>query len=230
VYGCLHPQTLYARSDRYTGESLIVLGDRLDTARAGRGAGGAWYTGPVKNLAKNKVLWMWVVGGILGLSCCGFVGPWVLLWSLFVSEDLAKDYKLRRYQPTRLPDAVAYKYATPELVAGFIEKGGDVNQKLPGVNGAPPLPLISAATATDNVEVARLLLHRGAHVEEANVWRCARDGKEPMTRMLVEEGAALGRQPSYGEGIGPELIQAAAFGGQAWLVWRIAQQAATSRS
>ena len=176
----------------------------------------------MKNLAKNKALW--IVGGILGLSCCGLVGPWVLLWGLFVSEDLAKDYKLRRYQPTSLPDAVAYKYATPELVAGFIEKGADVNQKLPGVNGAPPFPLISAATATDNVEVARLLLHRGAHVEDANVWRCTRDGKEPMTRMLVEEGAALGRQPSYEEGIGPELIQAAAFGGQAWLVRLIAQK------
>jgi ankyrin repeat protein len=44
--------------------------------------------------------------------------------------------------------------------------------------------------------------------------------------MLVEEGASLGRQPYYEEGIGPELIQAAAFGGQAWLVQLLARKGA----
>jgi hypothetical protein len=59
---------------------------------------------------KKKVLW--IVGGILGLSCCGLVGPWVLIWAAFVSADIAKDLKLRRYQPTSLADAVGYKYST----------------------------------------------------------------------------------------------------------------------
>jgi hypothetical protein len=45
-----------------------------------------------------------------------------------------------------------------------------------------------------------------------------------MARMLVEDGASLGRQPFFEESIGPELMQAAAFGGQAWLVALLAQK------
>jgi hypothetical protein len=44
-----------------------------------------------------------------------------------------------------------------------------------------------------------------------------------MARMLIEEGASLGSQLHYQESIGPELLQAAAVGGQAWLVQLIAQ-------
>jgi hypothetical protein len=72
--------------------------------------------------------------------------------------------------------------------------------------------------------VARLLLRRGAHVDDADIWSRARYGNEAMARMLVEEGASLGPQPWYEEGIGPELIQAAAFGGQAWLIQLLAQK------
>ena len=148
----------------------------------------------------------------------------MMVWGVFVAEDVRNDLALRRYQPTSLADAVAYKYATPEMVAGFIDKGEDVNQRVSGANGAKPIPLICKASFSGNVEVARLLLHRGAHVDEACLWSLARNGQEAMARMLVEEGASLGRQPDYEEGIGPELIQAAAFGGQAWLVQRIAQK------
>jgi ankyrin repeat protein len=45
-----------------------------------------------------------------------------------------------------------------------------------------------------------------------------------MARMLIEEGASLGRQAHYQESIGPELLQATAFGAQAWLVELIAQK------
>lgn len=162
----------------------------------------------------------WIVGGVLG----GFLAPWVLLWALFVAEDISRDLSLRRYRPTSLADAVAYKYATPEMVARFIDQGADVNQKVPGVNGAAPIPLIAAASASDNVEVARLLLHRGARVGEANLWSRARNGNEAMARMLIEEGASLGRHPDFEEGIGPELLQAAAFGGQVWLIRLIVQK------
>jgi ankyrin repeat protein len=45
-----------------------------------------------------------------------------------------------------------------------------------------------------------------------------------MARMLIEEGAGLGLQRDFQENIGPELLQAAAFGAQAWLVELIAQK------
>jgi hypothetical protein len=160
---------------------------------------------------------------VVGVPVAIFIGPWIVLWILFVAEDVSHDIALRKYTPTSLSDAVAYKYATPQLVAGFIDRGGDVNQKVPSGNGAS-IPLVADASARNNVDVARLLLHRGAHVADANIWTRARNGNEEMTRMLVEEGASLGPQPWYEEGIGPELIQAAAFGGQAWLVELIAKK------
>jgi ankyrin repeat protein len=165
-----------------------------------------------------------ILGLIVGILCAIVLGPWLILWALFVAGDISDDLALRRYKPTSLADAVAYKYATPELVAGFIDRGADVNQKVGGGNGSTAAPLIADACARPNVDVARLLLHRGAHVEDANIWSTARNGHEDMTRMLVEEGASLGPQPKYEEGIGPELIQAAAFGGQAWLVQLLAKK------
>src|SRR4029453_16896600 len=86
--------------------------------------------------------------------------------------------------------------------------------------------MIADACARGNVEVARLLLHRGAHIEDANIWSRARNGSEAITRRLVGEGASLGSQPDYEDGIGPELLQAAAFGGQAWLVQLLAKKGA----
>jgi ankyrin repeat protein len=160
-----------------------------------------------------------IVGLLLGILCVIVLGPWVIVWALFVAEDISHDVALRRYKPTSLADAVAYKYATPELVAGFIDQGADVNQK-----DSRGVYLIADACARGNVDVARLLLHRGAHIEDANIWNRARNGNEEVTRMLVEEGASLGRQPDYEEGIGPELLQAAAFGGQAWLVQLLAKK------
>jgi len=163
---------------------------------------------------------------VVGLLCAIVIGPWVIIWALLVAEDISHNIALRRYTPTSLADAVAYKYATPDLVAGFIDRGADVNQTVAAGNGSPPIPLIADACARGNVDVARLLLHRGARIADANIWSRARNGNEDMTRMLVEEGASLGRQPVYEDGIGPELIQAAAFGGQAWLVQLIAKKGA----
>ena len=163
---------------------------------------------------------------VVGLLCAIVIGPWVIIWALLVAEDVSHNIALRRYTPTSLADAVAYQYATPDLVAGFIDRGADVNQTVAAGNGSPPIPLIADACARGNVDVARRLLHRGARIADANIWSCARNGNEDMTRMLVEEGARLGRQPVYEDGIGPELIQAAAFGGQAWLVRLIAKKGA----
>ncbi len=167
---------------------------------------------------KRKALW--ILGGIVGV----FLAPLVLMWAVFVAEDVSRDLALRRYQPTSLADAVAHKYATPAMVARFIDQGADVHQTVAGANGVTAIPLIAEASARDNVEVAQLLLQRGARVGDANLWSRARNGNEAMARMLIEHGASLGGQPDYEESIGPELLQAAAFGGQAWLVRMIAQQ------
>jgi hypothetical protein len=167
-----------------------------------------------------------ILGIIVGILVAIVLGPWLIVAALWIAGDIAQDIALRRYKPTSLADAVAYKYATPDLVAGFIDRGADVNQRIPGVNGAPPVPLIADACSRANVDVARLLLKRGAHIQDANVWSVARSGHEEMARMLVEEGASLGRQPYFEEAIGPELIQAAAFGGQAWLVQLLAKKGA----
>jgi ankyrin repeat protein len=167
-----------------------------------------------------------ILGIIVGILLAIVLGPWLIVAALWIAGDISQDIALRRYKPTSLADAVAYKYATPDVVAGFIDRGADVNQRIPGVNGAPPVPLIADACSRANVDVARLLLRRGAHIEEANIWSVARNGHEEMARMLVEEGASLGRQPYFEDAIGPELIQAAAFGGQAWLVQLTAQKGA----
>jgi len=166
----------------------------------------------------RKLLW-----AAAGLAFCVVIGPWLVLPLLFFLGDIQHDWALRRYQPTSLADAVTYKYATPELVQRFIDQGADVNQTVPAGNDRS-VPLIADASARGNVEVVRLLLHRGAHVDDANVWNRARNGNEAMARMLIEEGAHLGPQPKYEEAIGPDLLQAAAFGGQAWLVELIAQK------
>ena len=43
------------------------------------------------------------------------LGPWMMIWAALVAEDISHDVALRRYKPTSLADAVAYKYATPDL-------------------------------------------------------------------------------------------------------------------
>src|SRR5262245_47009629 len=167
-----------------------------------------------------------IFGIIVGILLAIVLGPWLIVAAIWIAGDISQDIALRRYKPTSLADAVAYKYATPDLVAGFIDRGENANQKIAGANGAPSVPLIADARSRSHVAVARLLLRRGAHIEEANIWSVARNGHEDMARMLVEEGADLGRQPYFEDAIGPELIQAAAFGGQAWLVQLIARKGA----
>lgn len=50
-----------------------------------------------------------------GLICAIMLGPWMMIWAALVAEDISHDVALRRYKPTSLADAVAYKYATPDL-------------------------------------------------------------------------------------------------------------------
>jgi ankyrin repeat protein len=158
-----------------------------------------------------------IVAGLLSLSCLVVVGPWVLIAILWELDKANKERELRHYQPTSLADAVGYKYTTPAMVASFIDQGGDVNQRVPYPT-RPPVPLVQHAALLGNLEVTQLLLHRGAHVDEAGLWWCARLGQEAMARMLISEHASLGRQQHFEKEIGPELLQAAVAGQQAWLV------------
>jgi hypothetical protein len=100
----------------------------------------------------------WIIGGILGV----WLGPWILLWLVFTADDIVRELSLWRYQPTSLADAVAYKHATPEIVARFIDQGADVNQHVPANFDGQLIPLVADASSRGNVEVTRLLLHRGA--------------------------------------------------------------------
>ena len=89
-------------------------------------------SGTAENVRTGMKKVLKIVGLILGILCAIVLGPWLIVWAIFVAEDISHDLALRRYKPTSLADAVAYKYATPDLVAGFIDRGADVNQKNPG--------------------------------------------------------------------------------------------------
>ena len=169
----------------------------------------------------RTALW---IGGIAAALVAVVLAPWVMLFFAYIAQDISDRAAARRYQPTSLADAVRWGRATPELVARFIDAGEDVNQRVPAPEPVNSIPLVAEASASGNVEVTRLLLRRGASIDDAHIWYRAREGNEAMARMLIEEGASLGPQRDYQEEIGPELLQAAAFGGEAWLVQLIAQK------
>jgi ankyrin repeat protein len=167
---------------------------------------------------------LWI-GGIAALIVAVLLAPWAILFFAYLAQDISNRFAVRHYQPTSLADAVAWKHATPEIIARFIDAGEDVNQRVPAPEPVKSIPLVAEASGSGNVEVTRLLLRRGASIDDAHLWYRAREGNEAMARMLIEEGASLGSQLNFQESIGPELLQAA-FGGQAWLVQLIAQKGA----
>lgn len=159
---------------------------------------------------------------------CGTVltlvlGPWIVIAILMTLEKAKDEAKIRARKPTTLVEAVEWKYTTPEVVARFLDQGGDANQRVSvkSPTGGPdtPMALVRDAMRGGNVEVTRLLIKRGARPNEAGLWTCARLGRHPeMVRMLVEEGASLERQPDAEEYPGPDLLQAAAAGQEIWLI------------
>lgn len=150
--------------------------------------------------------------GILAAAFTVFVGPWILIGILFAIEDYQKDRAAHSVVPTSLETAVGYRYATPEMVAGFIDRGGDVNGRTTTANGGVAFPFIAVAVSQNNVAVVRLLIERGARVDDANLWQVLRMGQDEMALLLLEKGASLGPSTSADPAIGPELLQAAAFG------------------
>ena len=166
----------------------------------------------------RTALW---ISGIVGAIVAVLLAPWAILFVAYVAQDVSSRFASRRYQPTSLADAVTWSHATPEIVARFIDAGEDVNQRVPAPEPVKSIPLIAEASGRGNVKVTRLLLRRGASIEDAHLWYRAREGHEAMARMLIEEGAGLGLQRDFQENIGPELLQAAAFGAQACIGRRI---------
>ena len=157
-----------------------------------------------------------------GVVVAVVIGPWILIGILLQLDKARAEAKIRARKPTNLVEAVEWKYATPAVVAGFIDGGGDVKQavSVKSATGGPAvtIPLVRDAMSGGNVEVTRLLIKRGAPVNDAGLWYCAWQGRNPeMMRMLVQEGASLDAQAPE-QYPGPDLLQAAAAGQQVWLV------------
>jgi hypothetical protein len=121
-------------------------------------------------------------------------GPWVILFFAYVAQEIRNRFALRRYQPTSLADAVASQRATPETVARFIDAGEDVNQRVPAPEPVKSIPLVAEASGSGNVEVTRLLLRRGASIDDAHLgsrrrptggWRPERRSKRERMRALL---------------------------------------------
>lgn len=162
-----------------------------------------------------------------------FVGWFVVVLGIMVltalmqpsTEEIRRDYRSRS-----LADAVCktdpYAGPTVEMVAGFIDKGGDVNQRVPDYPH-PPMALIEKAARCGHVDIVRLLIRRGASPAEAGLRGVVMSGNEAMARMLVDEGAGLGPQQSRQyPGMGPELLPYAVLGAQPWLIQRLLEDGA----
>jgi hypothetical protein len=128
---------------------------------------------------------LWI-GGIAGSIVAVLLAPWVILFFAYVAQDISSRSAARRYQPTSLADAVTWN-ARADVVARFIDAGEDVNQRAPAPEPIKSIPLIAEASGRGNVEVTRLLLHRGASIEDAHLWYRVREGNEGMARMLIEK-------------------------------------------
>ena len=172
-----------------------------------------------------------VIFGTLGLGFMVLIFPWILIGIGFALEDASKERAHRNYVPRNLAEAARFDLATPAMVTAFLDKGEKVDQMV-DLGDGHTVPLIRAATASGTVEVARLLIKRGAKVDQAGLWSVLRGGKgkEEMARMLIEEGAPLtGPQPDADLEMGAEPIQAAVMGHQAWAVKLLLEKGADKR-
>lgn len=167
--------------------------------------------------------------GVMVLGVGVLLAPWVMIAIGFGLEAWSKERAHQAFAPKSLVEAVQFDLATPAMVTSFLDKGEMINQMVDMGNGLK-WPLIHAAVNSGNPEVVRLLLHKGAKIEEAGLWTCLRMGNERMARLLIEEGAPLiGAQPDADLDVGPEPIQAATMGHQAWAVKLLLEKGADLR-
>ena len=168
-------------------------------------------------LTRNKNIVLGCLGAMV-LGVCVLLAPWVMIGISFALDAWSKERAHQAYVPKNLAEAARFDLATEAMVTKFLDAGEKVDQMVDMGNGQS-WPLIRAATNSGNPEVVRLLLRRGAKVEQAGLWTCLRMGNEKMARLLIEEGAPLiGAQPDADLDVGPEPIQAATMGHQAWAV------------
>lgn len=156
-----------------------------------------------------------VVGIPLGL----FLLPWVSIMFMFVGDDIRKQAAERAEEPVDLAHAVCQTYATPERVAAQVARGGDIHQMLPR-QGQPPMTLMAYAAGCGKVDVIEWMLAHGGRVEDVEMLEVIVNGEEDVARLLIAHGARLdAKDPIRSRpDIGPDLLQAAAYSGQAWLV------------
>ena len=168
-------------------------------------------------LTRNQNIVLGCAGAFV-LGVCLLLAPWVMIGISFALDAWSKERAHRDFKPANLAEAARFDLATPEMVTPFLDKGEKIDQMVDMGNGLS-WPLIRAAANSGNPEVVRLLIRRGAKAEQAGLWSCLRLGSENMARVLIEEGAPLtGGQADADLDIGPEPIQAAVMGHQAWAV------------
>jgi len=169
--------------------------------------------------------------GSMALAVCVFLAPWVMIGIGLALGDVSKVRAHKAFVPKNLAEAAKFDLATPAMVTPFLDTGEKIDQMVDVGNGQT-WPLIQAAAVVGgNPEVVRLLLHHGAKIEEAGLWTCLRNGNEKMARVLIAEGAPLtGSQPDAELDIGPEPIQAAVMGHQAWAVKLLLEKGADLRA
>jgi ankyrin repeat protein len=160
--------------------------------------------------------------------------PIGLLLSFAILHGLM-DYQVhestkRQTRAQNLAEAVCrtdqYTPASVEMVSAFINQGGDVNERVADFWGNP-IALIARAAECGHKDIFRLLVQHGASVNEAGLHELVIAGREDMARWLIDQGATLEPQtPQNNPEVGRELLQAAAFGGQTWLVQRLLDKGA----
>ena len=163
-----------------------------------------------------------IVGTLGGIALVVLIGPWVLLWILFSIEGIRKEWAAKEaaQSPTSLAAAVCGPYATPEPVARLVSGGADVHQVLHLDPSQPPMPLVAWAASCGHVDIVQWLLAHGARRDDIE-WRAVLvSEQEAMGRFLLAQGLPLDRVEPVRSApdAGTDLLQAAAHGGQGWLV------------
>jgi hypothetical protein len=163
-----------------------------------------------------------VLGTVGSIALVVLVGPWVLLYILFSVEDMRKEWaaKAEAKAPTSLVAAVCGPYATPDAVAALVRGGADVHQVLHLDASTPPMPLVAWAASCGHVDIVQWLLAHGARRDDIE-WRAVLvEEQDAMAHFLLAQGLPLDRvDPARSApDAGIDLLQAAAHGGQGWLV------------
>jgi ankyrin repeat protein len=167
-----------------------------------------------------------IVKIVIGVPLGIFLGIFMLLFVMLGCEELKKDNKMRNRTHVNFLDAVCDPHTSNYALESWIDKGADVNQLVP-MEGQGQVPLIKYASANcTNVDGVRLILRRGARIEDASLAGAVSRGDEEMARMLIDEGASLGKKQAAGadDPVATELLHAAIIGNQAWLVQRLVER------